>query len=73
MQQESVMADLIKPDLKKLSDEKQFAVKLADAVKGIYEMKWMNLSHFCDHCERKMVQDIKYRNKYFPMPKAGET
>lgn len=63
MQKETVIADLIKPDLKKLPDETQFVIKMTDAVKGIYEMKWMNLSNFCRLCEKKHIQDIKYHSK----------
>jgi hypothetical protein len=63
MQKESVLADIIKPDLKNLSDETQIIMKITDAVKGMYEWKWMNLSNFCQICEKKSVQDIKYQAK----------
>lgn len=65
MQKETIIADIIKPDLKKLPDETQFVMKITNAVKGIYEMKWMNLSHFCQQCAKKTVQDLKYRMKKF--------
>ena len=63
MQKESIIADIIKPDLKKLSDETQIVMKLTKAVREMYEMKWVNLSNFCQLCEKKTVQDIKYQAK----------
>jgi len=63
MQKESIIGNIIKPDLKKLPDETQFVLKMTDALKGVYEMKWMNLSNFCRLCAKKDMQDSNYRNK----------
>jgi hypothetical protein len=70
MQKETVIANIMKPDVKKLPDETQFVAKMADALKGIYEMKWMTLSGFCHLCEKKRLEDWKNHMKFSKFPPA---